>query len=45
MHRYDEQFIAGVLDYLNEEIDLNKEDQTALNKINSTYSIAAGESE
>ena len=45
MHRYDEQFISDVLDYLNEEIDLNKEDQTALNKINSTYSIAAGESE
>ena len=45
LHRYDEQFIADVLDYLNEEIDLNEEDQTALNKINSTYSIAAGESE
>lgn len=45
MHRYDEQFITDVLDYLNGEIDLIKEEQIALNKINSTLPIATGESE
>lgn len=45
VHRYDEQFIADVLDYLNGEINLNKEEQTTLNNIDSTFSIATGDSE
>jgi hypothetical protein len=45
MHRYDENFIIDVLDFLNSEIALNREERRALNKINLNLSIAAGENE
>ena len=45
IHRYDEDFIADVLEYLDGEIVLTKEDQEVITKINSDLSIAAGEVE
>lgn len=35
MHQYDRHFIMDVLDFLNNEIDLNKEEQKVIKKINS----------
>jgi hypothetical protein len=45
LHRYDEDFIADVLEYLGNEISLTKKDQMVITKINSELSIAAGEVE
>jgi hypothetical protein len=45
MHKYDEYFVADVLDYLDNEISLNKEQQKVITKINSNLSIVAGEIE
>lgn len=43
MHRYDEQFIGDVLDYLNTEVLLTKEEEKIINEINSNLSLATGE--
>lgn len=45
MYRYDENLIADVLNYLDNKMSLNKEEQKIISKINSNLSIAAGEIE
>ena len=45
IHLYDENFIAEVLEYLDNEISLPKKDQMVITKIISILSIAAGEIE
>lgn len=45
VHRYGEYFIADVLDYLDKEVNLNKDERKIISKINSNLSIAAGEIE